>query len=144
MEAPWNLGLGLSRPHYGLKAYMLLRAFGSNKYSDLVQQNIDQIHYLAELIRKEPNLEIMASVVSNVVCFRYVHDEVDESDIEGLNRMILNELWKINALMISSTMINGRYMLRACNVNHRSKYSDFNILIERITSIGETLAKEYL
>ena len=123
---------------------MLLRAFGSNKYSDLVQQNIDQIHYLAELIRKEPNLEIMASVVSNVVCFRYVHDEVDESDIEGLNRMILNELWKINALMISSTMINGRYMLRACNVNHRSKYSDFNILIERITSIGETLAKEYL
>jgi aromatic-L-amino-acid decarboxylase len=144
LEAHWNLGLGLSLPHYGLKAYMLLRAFGRDKYSDLVQQNIEQIHYLAELIRKEPNMEMMAPVVSNVVCFRYVHDGVNESDIEGLNRMILNELWKINGLMISSTTINGRYMLRACNVNHRSTYSDFDVLVERITSIGETVAKEYL
>jgi glutamate/tyrosine decarboxylase-like PLP-dependent enzyme len=143
LDTPWNLALGLSRPHYGLKAYMLLRAFGRDKYSKLVQQNIDQINYLAELIRKEPNMEITAPVVSNVVCFRYVHDGVNESDIERLNRMILIELWKINGLMISSTTINGRYMLRACNVNHRSKYSDFNILVERITSIGETLAKEY-
>ena len=136
--------LGLSLFHNGLKAYMLLRAYGREKYSKLVEQNIDQIHYLAELMRKETNIELMAPVVSNVVCFRYVHDDVDESDIEGLNRLILNELWKINGLMISSTTINGRYMLRACNVNHRSTYSDFDILVERITSIGETVPKEYV
>jgi glutamate/tyrosine decarboxylase-like PLP-dependent enzyme len=144
LDAPWNLALGLSRPHYGLKAYMLLRTYGRDKYSRLVEQNIDQIHYLAELIRKEPNMEIMAPVISNAVCFRYVPDDINESDIEGINLMILNELWKINALMISSTTIKGKYMLRACNVNHRSKYSDFNILVERIKSIGKTLAKEYL
>jgi glutamate/tyrosine decarboxylase-like PLP-dependent enzyme len=143
LDTPWNLSLALSIRDNGLKAYMLLRAFGRDKYSALVQQNIDQIHYLAELIRKEPNMEITAPVVSNAVCFRYVHDGVNESDIEGLNRMILTELWKINALMISATTINGKYMLRACNVNHRSKYSDFDVLVERITSIGETVVKEY-
>jgi glutamate/tyrosine decarboxylase-like PLP-dependent enzyme len=143
LDTPWNLRLGLSLRHNALKAYMLLRAFGSDRYSSLVEQNIDQIHYLAELIRKEPNMELMAPVVSNVACFRYIPDGVDDSDIEGLNQVILNELWKINALMISSTTINGRYMLRACNVNHRSTYSDFNVLIERIKSIGETVAKEY-
>jgi aromatic-L-amino-acid decarboxylase len=144
LEAHWNLGLGLSLPHYGLKAYMLLRAFGRDKYSSLVEQNIDQIQYLAELMRNESNIEVTAPVVSNVVCFRYVHDGVDESDIEGLNRMILTELWKINGLMISDTTINGRYMLRACNVNHRSKYSDFDVLVERITSIGNALSKQFL
>jgi glutamate/tyrosine decarboxylase-like PLP-dependent enzyme len=143
LDVPWNLALGLSRPHYGLKAYMLLRAFGRDKYSDLVQQNIDQIHYFAELVRKEPNMEITAPVISNVACFRYVHNGVNESDIDILNQMILTELWKINALMISSTTINSKYMLRACNVNNRTKYSDFNILVERIKSIGKTLAKEY-
>jgi len=143
LEAPWNLALGLSRPHYGLKAYMLLRAFGRDKYSDLVQQNIDQIHYLAELIRKEPNIEMMAPLVSNVVCFRYVHSGLNESDIEELNRMILNELWKINGLMISSTTVNGNYMLRACNVNHRTKYSDFDALIDRIKNIAETHIQQF-
>jgi glutamate/tyrosine decarboxylase-like PLP-dependent enzyme len=123
---------------------MLLRAFGRDKYSSLVEQNIGQIHYLAELMRNEPNIEVTAPVASNVVCFRYVHDGVDERDIEGLNRMILTELWKINGLMISDTTINGRYMLRACNVNHRSKYSDFDVLVERITSIGNALSKQFI
>ncbi|GAH81349.1 unnamed protein product, partial [marine sediment metagenome] len=68
---PHNLALPLSRDFTSLKAYMLLRAYGKNKYSNLVQQNIDQTNYLGELIRKEPNMEITAPVVSNIVCFRY-------------------------------------------------------------------------
>lgn len=144
LTSPFNLSLALSRPDIGGKAYMLLRAYGRDKYSNLVQQNIDQINYLAELIRKEPNLEITAPVVSNIVCFRYIHDGLDEADVEKLNRMILGELWKINLFMITDTTIKGRYMLRACNVNHRSQREDFDILVERITSIGKTLSKEHL
>lgn len=139
-----NLSLALSRPDYGSKVYMLLRAYGRDKYSNLVQQNIDQIIYFAELIRKEPNMETTVPVFSNVVCFRYVNDELNESDIEKLNRMILGELWKINLWMISDDTINGKYMLRVCNVNHRSKYSDFDVLVKNITTIGETLAKEII
>jgi hypothetical protein len=82
-------------------------------------------------------------VASNVVCFRYIKDGLSEADIEKLNRMILSELWKINLWMISDTTIKGKYMLRACNVNHRSRFSDFDVLVERITGIGETLEKEY-
>jgi glutamate/tyrosine decarboxylase-like PLP-dependent enzyme len=141
---PFNLSLALSRPSYGYKAYMLLSAFGRDKYSKLVQQNIDQIDYLAELIRAESNLEITAPVVSNVVCFRYDHDGLDETNLEKVNRSILSELWKIKWGMISDTTLNGRYMLRACNVNHRSRYSDFDVLVERITTIGDILVKAYL
>jgi glutamate/tyrosine decarboxylase-like PLP-dependent enzyme len=122
---------------------MLLRAFGCEKYSKIVEQNIDQIHYLAELMRSEPNLEVTVPVISNIVCFRYFQEGLDENDVEGLNRSILHELWKFNDFMITDTTIKGKYMLRACNVNHRSLYSDFNILTERIKSIGKTLAKEY-
>jgi glutamate/tyrosine decarboxylase-like PLP-dependent enzyme len=144
LSNPFNLSLALSRPSYGYKAYMLLSAFGRNKYSKLVQQNIDQIDYLAELIRGEPNLEITAPVVSNVVCFRYVRDGLDDTNLEKVNRSILSELWKIKWGMISDTTLNGRYMLRACNVNHRSRYSDFDVLVERIITIGDILVKEYL
>jgi hypothetical protein len=89
-------------------------------------------------------LEITVPVVSNIVFFRYTRDGLSESDVERINRMILSELGKINRLMISDTTIKGTYMLRACNVNHRSKYSDFDVLLERIKSIGDILVKEYL
>ncbi len=143
LENPLNLSLALSRPDYGLKAYILLRAYGRDRYSKLVEQNIDQIHYLAELIGKEPRMEITAPLVSNIVCFRYVSDGLDEDETEKLNRKIMAELWKINWGMISDTTIKGRYMLRACNVNHRSRREDFDLLVDETKKIGTRLEKEF-
>jgi aromatic-L-amino-acid decarboxylase len=143
LRNPHHLCLALSKPVPWLKAYMLLRAYGRERYSKLVEQNIDQIHYLAELIEKEPNMEITAPVASNIVCFRYIKDGLSEADVEKLNRLILDELWKINLWMISDTKIKGRYVLRACNVNHRTKNADFDVLIDRIKNIGETLLQQF-
>ena len=121
---------------------MLLRAFGKEKYRNLIQQNIDQINYLAEQIRKEPNLEIVAPVSSNIVCFRYTVDGFSQSDLNDLNKKILGELWKSNFAIISDTTINGAYMLRACNVNHRSRREDFDYLVENVKKIGSELTSK--
>ena len=110
---------------------------GKNKYSNLIQQNIDQTNYLAELIRKEPNIEITAPVVSNVVCFRYKPKSLPEPELEKLNKMIYSELNQISFWMVSDTTIKGRYMLRACNVNHKSQKQDFNFLVNEVKKIGE-------
>jgi glutamate/tyrosine decarboxylase-like PLP-dependent enzyme len=137
---PHNLALQLSRNFTSLKAYMLLRAYGKNKYSNLIQQNIDQINYLAELIRKEPNMEITAPVVSNIVCFRYKPKGLTESELERLNKMLYRDLNQRAFWMISDTTIKGRYMLRACNVNHRSKKQDFDFLVGEVKKTAEKVA----
>jgi len=137
------MSLALSRHFRSLKAYMLLRAYGREKYSRLIQQNIDQIDYLAEQIRNEPKLEITASVISNIVCFRYILDGLSQSELNKLNKKILGELWKSNFGIISDTTIDGVYMLRACCVNHRSRREDFDFLINEIMKIGTELEKEY-
>jgi glutamate/tyrosine decarboxylase-like PLP-dependent enzyme len=134
-----NLSLALSRPDWGSKAYMLLRAFGRERYGDLVQQNIEHIHYLASLIGSDSSMEITAPVVSNVVCFRYVYDGLSEEELEKINRMILAELWKTRLWIITDTTINGKYMLRACSVNHRSKKEDFDYLYNEIKRIADQL-----
>jgi glutamate/tyrosine decarboxylase-like PLP-dependent enzyme len=85
---PHNLSIQWSRNFTSLKAYMLLRSNGSKKYCELVQQNLDQINYLADLIRKEPDFEITVPVVSNAVCFRYKPKGLVEADVEKLNKLI--------------------------------------------------------
>jgi len=137
-----NLALALSRNFTSLKAYMLLRAYGKNKYGNLVQQNIDQINYLSELISREPNVEITAPVTSNIVCFRYKPKGLTEPEIEKLNKAIYGELNQISLMMISDTTIKGKYMLRACNVNHRSRKQDFEFLVNEVKKIGGQIAKK--
>ena len=134
---PHNLALQLSRNFTSLKAYMLLRAYGKNKYSSLIQQNIEQTNYLAELIRKEPDMEITAPVVSNIVCFRYKPKGRTEPELDQLNKMIYSDLNQRSFWMVSDTTIKGRYTLRACNVNHRSKKQDFDFLIDEVEKTGE-------
>jgi glutamate/tyrosine decarboxylase-like PLP-dependent enzyme len=121
---------------------MLLRAYGRNKYARLVQQNIDQINYLADLIEKEPCIELTAPVISNIACFRYNPGGLDEGRLEKLNKIVLQELWKINPSIITDTGIKGKHMLRACNVNHRSRIEDFNFLVNKLKKIGAKLEKE--
>ena len=133
---PHNLALPLSRNFSSLKAYMLLRAYGKKKYSNLIQQNLNQIKYLAELVEKDQELELTAPVVSNVVCFRFKPANLDEAKLEKLNKMILDEINEKAFLMISDTIIKGKYMLRACNVNHRTKKYDMDFLVSEIKEIG--------
>jgi glutamate/tyrosine decarboxylase-like PLP-dependent enzyme len=131
-----NLALPLSRNFNSLKAYMLLRAYGKQKYSQLIQQNINQTNYLADLIKKEVQMEITAPVTSNIVCFRYNPQGLNEDTLEKLNKLIYEALCHINLMIVSDTIIKGKYMLRACNVNHRSQKKDFNFLVKEIKRIG--------
>jgi glutamate/tyrosine decarboxylase-like PLP-dependent enzyme len=142
LSSPHQLSLQLSRSNISLKAYMLLRAYGRNKYARLVQQNIDQIRYLADMIEGEPNIELTAPVISNIACFRYNPGGLDEEQLEKLNKAVAQELWKINFWIVSDTRIKGRYMLRACNVNHRSRGEDFEFLVDEVKKIGGECVKK--
>jgi aromatic-L-amino-acid decarboxylase len=133
---PHNLALPLSRSFSALKAYLLLRAYGPEKYGRLVQQNLDQTAYLEELIAKEPDLQVTAPVASNIVCFRYKPEGLAEGEIEELNRAIFEELNRRSFWMVSDTTIKGRYTLRACNVNHRTRREDLAFLVREVREIG--------
>jgi len=139
---PTNLRLQLTGNVRSFKAYMLLRAYGKNKYSGLVQQNIDQIYYFADLIDKESKLELMAPVISNIVCFRYNPGGLDEEQLEKLNKAIAHDIWsRINFWAFSDTVLKGTYVLRACNVNHRSRREDFDFIVEEIKKTGKQMSQ---
>jgi glutamate/tyrosine decarboxylase-like PLP-dependent enzyme len=89
------------------------------------------------LIEKDPEMEITAPVVSNIVCFRYKPNKLNEAELEELNKKILDDINKKAFLMISDTTIKGRYMLRACNVNNRSKKEDILSIVEEVKKAGE-------
>jgi glutamate/tyrosine decarboxylase-like PLP-dependent enzyme len=137
-----NLSLSLSRNFNSLKAYMLLRAHGKRKYSQLIQQNLNQTNYLADLITREDEMEITAPVTSNIVCFRYKPRGLSEEEVEKINKSIYESLCHINFMIISDTTIKGKYMLRACNVNHRSEKKDFEFLVKEIGRTGLSLLSQ--
>ena len=141
-DLPWfsDYGFQLSRGFRALKAWISIKEHGIRKYGRLIQQNIDQAAYLAALVEKTPELELMAPVPLNVVCFRYRRDGVDDSVLDELNRKILVELQEQGIAAPSGSNIRGRYVIHMANTNHRSSRKDFELLVKEMVRIGEELA----
>jgi aromatic-L-amino-acid decarboxylase len=143
-DLPWfsDYGFQLSRGFRALKAWMSLKEHGSRKYARIIQQNIDQALYLGELVEASPELELSAQVGLNVVCFRYVAPKLDDDALDELNKRIAIELAERGVAVLSGTVIRGKQVLRAANVNHRSRREDFEVLVREVIRIGKELTAD--
>lgn len=133
-------GLQLSRGFRALKAWMLMKETGADKLGALIQQNVDLAQYLAKRVDDENDLERMAPAPLNIVCFRYVAPSTDEAALDALNQEILYRIQESGEALPSHTMIKGRFCLRACVANHRTRKEDIDKLIELALRFGREIA----
>jgi glutamate/tyrosine decarboxylase-like PLP-dependent enzyme len=119
---------------------MSLKEHGSLKYGRMIQQNINQAQYLKGLIETAPQLELMAPVPLNIVCFRYIIPNMDGVALDDLNKEIKLELQEQGIAVLSGTRIGGKYVLRVAHTNHRTRRKDFEILAREVIRIGGQLA----
>jgi aromatic-L-amino-acid decarboxylase len=134
-----DLGPELSRGFRALKVWMSMKAHGVDKHARLIEQNVEQARYLARRVEESPSLEILAPAGLNVVCFRYAAD-LPETGLRKLNQEILMRLQESGVAVPSSTVVYGRFALRAAVTNHRSRREDFDVLVAEVERIGRELA----
>jgi len=129
-------GIELTRNFRALKVWMSLKAHGIAKYARLIEQNVAQAGYLAELIAREPAMELLAPVALNVVCFRLRPRGVAEAELNALNKEVLLRVQESGVAVPSSTVLQGKFAMRVAITNHRSRRPDFDELVGTVREIG--------
>jgi len=135
-------GIELTRSFRALKVWMSLKAYGITAFARLIEQNVEQAKYLAKLIEAQPELELLANVNLNVVCFRYRPHDFPEQSLNELNKEVLLRLQESGIAVVSSTILDEKFALRAAITNHRSRREDFEILTQAVSKIGADVKKE--
>ncbi len=139
-----DYGLQLTRSFRALKVWMALKTYGAKRYRQVIDQCLDLTEYAAALFGRSPRFEIVTPPSLGVFTFRYVPVKLagEVPDREGrLNRVNEDLQSKIIAsrkLMLSSTRLGSRYVLRFCVLNHRTRKSD----VEEAFRLVEELAGE--
>ena len=144
-DLPWltDYGYQLSRNFRALKAWMSIKEHGSHKYGRLIQQNIDQAQYLAKQVEQSSQLELLAPVPLNVVCFRYLAPDLNQGELDDLNQRILVELQEGGKAVVSGTRISGKFALHVAHTNHRSRREDFDLLMNEVVQLGDGLLPDF-
>ena len=114
----------------------------SGRFGNVVQACVDQARYLASRVREHPDLELMAPVPLCIVCFRYTVPGLPAEEEDALNREILMRLQEQGIAVPSSTVLDGRFVLRVANTNHRSRREDFDRLVEETVRLGEEVRRD--
>ncbi len=137
-DSPWmaDYGIQLSRGFRALKVWMSIKEHGIEKYARLIEQNVAQAHYLAELVEAHQDLELLAPTPLNIVCFRFAAEALDGTGLDALNSSILVHLQQSGIAVPSSTVVNGRFAIRVSITNHRTRREDLDLLVDAVVSEG--------
>jgi aromatic-L-amino-acid decarboxylase len=136
-----DYGLQLSRQFRALKVWMSIKEHGLDRFGRMMTRNVKQAHYLGQLIEKEQDMELLAPIGLNIVCFRFNPGNLDDETLNELNKEILIQLQEQGICAPSYTTLYGRYCLRAAIANHRSVQDDFDVLVKEVVRIGLKLMK---
>lgn len=83
----------------------------------------------------------MALPVSlNVVCFRYIQQNLTNAMLDSLNKEIEVEIQERGIAVPSIVNIRGKKYLHVAITNHRSRRGDFDLLVREVIRIGNDLA----
>lgn len=137
-----DYGVQLSRGFKALKIWLSFKEHGVRKYGRLMEQNVAQAHYLAHLIEQEEELELMAPVGLDIVCFRFNPGGLEDEALNALNKELLIRIHESGVAVPSYTTLNGKYCLRVAISNHRSTFEDFEVFVRETLRLGRALLEQ--
>ncbi|MDB5458751.1 MAG: cytochrome ubiquinol oxidase subunit [Caulobacteraceae bacterium] len=137
---PWlcDYGPDLSRGFRALKVWFAFKTYGAAAIGRAIAKTCRLAQALARGVDAEPELERLAPVALNIVCFRYRGPDADR-----LNAEIVTALQESGVAAPSTTVLDGRLAIRAAIVNHRTRAEDIDILVREVLRLGRALSGSF-
>ncbi|MGA2350134.1 MAG: pyridoxal-dependent decarboxylase [Terracidiphilus sp.] len=139
--SPWpcDFGPDLSRGFRALKVWFTLKVLGTEALGESISRTCALARYLEKRIKATPELELMAPVELNIVCFRYRREGFETAESNRVNDAIVVALQESGIVAPSTTRIAGRTAIRAAIVNHRTSHAEIDALVDATLTQGRAL-----
>lgn len=136
---PWfcEYGPELSRGFRALKVWFTIKAYGMDRLAEVVARNCRQANLLGRAVQSRDDLELLAPVSLNIVCFRYLSREIPDAALDQLNEDIVADLQIEGIAAPSTTKIGGKTAIRVALTNHRTTTEDLAILADAVRRLGK-------
>jgi aromatic-L-amino-acid decarboxylase len=117
-------GLQLSRGFKAFKLWCALQALGTRAFAQAADRMLQLAQYMAGRIDADPRFERLAPVTLSAVCFRLCSAD------EAGNAAALQALADSGQALLGPVRLQGRFGLRACFTNFRTRESDVDQVLE--------------
>lgn len=136
--SPADLSLELTRPFRGLRFWLPLKLYGIAAFRAALAEKIYLARYFQEQLEQFPGWEVGPYPELSVVTFRFV---APGRDPDTLNERLLKAVLDDGKVFISSTTINGKFVIRLAVLHFRThlRQVDYllNLLVQKSTELSQ-------
>jgi aromatic-L-amino-acid decarboxylase len=123
----------LSRDFRGLRVWLPLKMVGAAEFRRQLDEKLDLARWAADELRAIEGLEIVAEPQLSVVAFRL-------RGSDDLNRDLLARINARGRVMLTPTVVAGRFVLRICVVSFRTHRDRMEMCLEDVRRAVEALS----
>jgi len=128
-------GLQLTRASRAIKVWLALETFGVDAFRAAVDRAIDLTLEAQGAIEGDDRLELVSPASLGVLTFRRRGRPGEDAEAEDRrNEAIVARLAADGDVLLTSTLIGGRYAIRLCVLNHSSAWPDVDHALERVAT----------
>ena len=122
-----------------LSVWATLHAYGRAGVRANIERNLDQAQLLATLVDESPELERLAEVPLNIVCFRFNHGGRSDTELDELNQRLGERILTDGRFFTGTTRYRGRTALRPAIVNWRTRDDDIRLFVDVVRELAAEL-----
>lgn len=137
------LGPEMSRRARAFPIWATLRAYGRSGQRAIVERHLDLAQHLAARVDEAPDLERLADVPLNIVCFRARLSGVPEERLDDLNRRVGEAALEDGRVFFGSTLYDGKVAFRPAAVNWRNRTEDVDLIVDVVRELAGKLSASH-
>jgi aromatic-L-amino-acid/L-tryptophan decarboxylase len=127
-----NISPELSRDFRGLRLWLPIKLHGIDAFRRALDEKLDLIAMATAELKTIDGIEIVAEPQLTTVAFRLNRPGLDEADLNQLNREFLDRINADKRIMLTSTILDGRFVLRICVLSFRTHAKNIDDCMEAI------------
>jgi glutamate/tyrosine decarboxylase-like PLP-dependent enzyme len=134
-----NLAPEMSRRARAIPVWATLRAYGREGYRAMIERHLALARRVADQVDAAPDLERLADVPLNIVCFRFHPPGMSEAKLDEINRRLGEMVLEDGRVYFGTTQYDGKVAFRPAIVNWRTTERDVDMIVQVIRELGSRL-----
>ena len=128
-------GLQLTRASRAIKVWLAIQTFGLDAFRAAIDRAIDLTLDAEAAIAADDRLELVTGASLGILTFRRRGGPAENPElVDRHNERIVADLAASGDVLLTSTVIRGRYAIRLCVLNHTSTWDDVSYALERVAT----------
>jgi glutamate/tyrosine decarboxylase-like PLP-dependent enzyme len=138
-----TMGPESSRRARSLAVWATLRSYGREGYREMVEGHLVLARRMAKLVDDASDLERLAEVLLNIVCFRFNPGRFSDDDLNRLNTRLGDAILSDGRVYAGTTLYKGMVALRPAIVNWRTREEDIEFFVEVVRELGKKVVQDF-